>query len=349
MSGMAGSRIRSLCGIALLALVALGGLSCAEPRAREASGPEGCFGARQSRPRSQVDWRVCLFERGLATVDATMRPVVTTPSEVPDLPSCFAFGRYEAEPGAGSVRVIAEEGSCLDGRTMRFEPISCRPLDGQQMHCRVEGRPDEWLARRSGDVDDRLGDLAAEFYALGRHKSSLRYTLRSLRRDPKAVSPRDLTHLVATLRALERDLEAKAMSDYATAFLAGRPVNQERADLDLEECHHLMQHRKPTNLLFQRWGDFPRKKEFEVGSVVVRAEIDSQARLQNLEVLRAETPAAAQLVSQVVAGARISRKRIESRDVEDFPLWFCAYWDSRSFLREWDGNRNIRGFSPMPR
>ncbi len=330
---MTSSRRLRLAALAAAALNVLGGLSCAAPGTREADGPRGCFETRRGEAAADVHWRICLFDRGLATLDLTTPAVIPALAERSLPRPCFFSGRHAPTGAVGSVRLVGEPGACLDGLLVRPDPISCRAVGDDGLRCRFEAVEGEWVLERSAEADERLGDLAGEAYARGRLEGSLRYTIRSLRREPEEPRPRDLARLVVTLRALDRDLEADAMALYGVAFLAGLPESPEGADPDLRGCFHLMQNRPPSNRIVRSWGTFPKTKEFAVGIVVVRAEIHADARLRKLEVLRARTPAAAQMVSEIVAGTRISKTQVGHRDVEDFPIRFCAYWDSDSILR----------------
>lgn len=166
-------------------------------------------------------------------------------------------------------------------------------------------------------------DRAEQYYAKGRLESALRLTAREIVDSNRTASQRLIALHASILRDLGRRAEADAFVAFAQRYAAGENTVRLDSDLSDRDCSD----RQPGYELIRSWGT-PDPGPWESGTVVATFEIDGEGKIGTIDVLSAMDPAAAWLGIDTIGTARISKLRLDARQLEapeSFPISLCNW------------------------
>lgn len=160
--------------------------------------------------------------------------------------------------------------------------------------------------------------------------------------DPAKV---DTETFIASLRTLERDAEADAFSEFLERYLAGSATYERPPEPNWRICEG---HQYGGELI-RRWGNggyLPESGRFPIGTIAATFKIESAGDIEEIRVILARHPAAAWLIIDTIAEARVSRsrlKRLREESPQAFPVKLCAWWDYNEIDATLTPGRTIRG------
>jgi hypothetical protein len=177
-------------------------------------------------------------------------------------------------------------------------------------------------------------EKAEALYADGRASSALRYTERIIEANHESPSEREVSLHVGVLRALGHDSEANAFQEFTERYASGEHTAARESDPTWRQCKD----RQPGDELIKSWGRSRyrgTRNGYEMGSTVAASfRIDSEGRIDEINVIRAKDPGVAWRVIQMIAGARLSGRRLAERRKrypESFPVSLCIWANYNQF------------------
>lgn len=166
---------------------------------------------------------------------------------------------------------------------------------------------------------------ARQSFESGDLDAALRYTEVGMQRAPFDQRGAEISLHTEILRAMKRNEEAAAFSNYVERFTAGENLDSEETVPTLDECAELTRRRSVGTRLVKRYGELPKRRPFEVGKLLATYEIDAEGRPVNIHVVRARHPAAAWLIIDAIGEMRVRTARLARIDPAEFPISHCVY------------------------
>jgi len=176
-------------------------------------------------------------------------------------------------------------------------------------------------------------------------KLAIRRIERLLMKEYLEPSRVDTETFVASLRTLDRNTEADSFSEFLERYLAGAATYERPPAPNWRLCESY----QAGGELIRRWGNggyLPESGRFPIGTIAATFMIQADGDIADIRVILARHPAAAWLIIDSIAEARISRsrlKRMKNDAPESFPIKLCAWWDYNDIDATLTPGRTIRG------
>ena len=150
---------------------------------------------------------------------------------------------------------------------------------------------------------------ARRSFRSGDYDAALRYTELGMQREPFDQRAEEISLHLEILKAMHRDVEAAAFSEFVTRFSAGEDTDTVETVPTRNECYELALRNSHTTRLVREYAPLPIRRPFELGDMLATYEIDSEGRPINIRVVRAPHPASAWLIIDAIGEMKIWTSR----------------------------------------